>query len=1244
MARCLQGGYLRFTAGHQGAFGNIGGAEDFCSVSAGATARFQCDVALNTGATYVSQGGTIIDFEWDPTSSQWVDADWQKGRLELTYTVTPGGPMSPPTFAFEFDDSVTKSVPWDPAAGAFGASLEPGSRDGEFVWDLVFKSAVAPDPDLPRSSSGPDTVYPYWVHFVEDAAAQTGDGVMLIDGTAGHGTLVGMEAVRASTAVAGYYRVRDAAAPFRVFNGRLHIGDDMVPVSRVHGSTLRWSGLSPEQQEHSGLPEAGSIEFTLDGSSNAHIDGPIAARLDATDAVAAVASIGDPDTELQLATSLAEDEDASNLTIIGLMEMNPYVQDPKSGQWGDAVQAAVTNDLSTIMNSFIPADMWNLVLPGQSQPVLSGELATVAHLPVQGVTDPTAFYKGVATAVLTSGMATGSDPACAELNGPRASQWLKTQIAVSNVYYTHGQALFQYEWGQRFAATSQYLSDQITNATTYATTIDQQVQLSITDINNNVVADAGSDPNLKADLIADVTAAGQYAKTNNLYWAYYYYTYNTSAAILANIAMAMSVGNGASDGTVLSRMLQQNTSVLTAIDASGYFAKLYTKTLNTFLAVNILPSMFSFGDDASSYDLIKQYLEMLVANNLSNQNAQIAAAAAELQQILASQDADQMLHDSIEALRDLAGSIQDILALPYIANGFVTWFSQTYPRMSFAANIFGTAMIAGLSGMAMFNIVTDFKRWDDLTAAEKTQLVAETAQFGIQVLSAVVVRGVRIYAIFSVDGLTLAQRSAAISKALAGFDSDVVDQGLLKISNTFARYLGDTAGTAGRLAVMDDVGIAAVMVGDAEEVSFMAAVIGKNLTEFVATSVGAVFVLAGIGVSIWSIIDGDGGLALAGDILNIVSGALTLFAVVGGFLVTSGVIAAESILVPLIAAAGPLGILLALAGIGIALYLLFRKPPDPVQQFVTKYAAPVGLALPAKASSIDYITRYANPDQQQLLMCGAQLRAGAQALSVAGSGAITLATPTALPDSVWQWVTDGLGLTQVCTIVEPAGKTSPIAVLLSLMSDGSVSFQPPMAGQSPSQGQPTILTQRWLFAAMGHASLTSNGAYLTSLSVHAQPVKPDASGNYSPQNASGYLATSGTGVTVTPTGSTTFNVVMSGLAPNYMAMRDITFITGTTPDQSQIFAPVFGIAPSTPTSYASSGTLPCFLAFNSANGSYKPTGGAATAPETDHVTVSATNPLGAAPAPFTIEVGASTGAVHAAIEQTLVGAAVTNGN
>lgn len=155
------GGHLYLTHRDLGATGNIGAALAPVAVTAGATASFLCDVALDTGATYLTSGDKIVGFQWDPTSSAWNAAPWVPNRLLLSYTVTPGGPFEPPTFSFEFNDEQTQSIPWDPVQGLFTATLALGTQSGQMVWDLTFFSSIAPDPDLGIDpSTGPDTVSP----------------------------------------------------------------------------------------------------------------------------------------------------------------------------------------------------------------------------------------------------------------------------------------------------------------------------------------------------------------------------------------------------------------------------------------------------------------------------------------------------------------------------------------------------------------------------------------------------------------------------------------------------------------------------------------------------------------------------------------------------------------------------------------------------------------------------------------------------------------------------------------------------------------------------------------------------------------------------------------------------------------------------------------------------------------------------------------------------------------------------
>jgi hypothetical protein len=1225
------GGHLYLTHQDLGATGNIGVAHAPVSVTAAATASFLCNVAQNTGATYVTSGQQIVGFDWNPTSIAWQSAQWIKQRLLLSYTVTPGGPMDPPTFTFEFTDQETQSIPWNPVPSSFTASLGLGEQSGLMVWNLTFMSVVSPDLDIGfNPPTGPDTVYPYAMQAVEDAAASEINGVLQIDARAPQGALIGMQGVRVQATASGFFRTSADAAPFGVFDGRLTIDGRPAGHSHMYGAELQWRDLDPQHQQRTGLPESGTLRFTADGSRAAAPDNSLSAtRLRAGAVAAALARHRDLHPTLdQRATEMTAAVDNDSLTISGLLAMTPFVRDTSTGAWGDKVQAAVTSDLSTIMNSFIPSEMWTLIFGKNPQPTLSGELAMVANTPVEGYPgSPRIWYASLATVVVSQGLANGSNEACALLNGPRAAEWLKTEVAVSKVYNKHSQLLFNYAWQRLFPLTPAYLADQVQNAATYAPQIDARITAQINDIHKNVAVDANTPQNLIQTLTKQVQDAGNYAKANKLYWPFAFYTYNTAPAILANIGFQMAINTGSSDGTTLSRLIQQNMAVLTALDPSGFFARQYTTTLNTFMAMNILPSMFGFMGDAMSFDIIKQYMLQFVAVNIHNEDQKIKEAALQLQTILADANADAILQDSIEALRAFSAAVSFTLELPYVTQRFVTRFQTNYPKFFGAASFFGSAFVGGVTALAIFNVIGVIKQWDKLTPGQKAETIIDASQLGLQVFASVVTRGVRVYAMFSADGMTAAQRLGAIGRIVVAGEAPTLDMGLVTIGNATARWLGDTMGTVGKTGVVYQGRVVAVIenasVNAAKDATWAAKVFGKNLDEFIATRVGPVFIIAGIGLSLYFIIQGESGVALASDILNMVGGSLMLFATIGTWAIEAELIA-EGLMATIISIAGPLAVLAALAGVALMLYQMFHKPPNPVKTFVTQYAEPAGFAVTARGRAIDYAHVYANPDLNDLLMVGFTLSDGGKTLACNSNGLLSLGSPTALPNCVWVAQTDGIGLSQIMTIAQPDPAERPVALWLSLMSDNTVSFQPkpqPLSSKAlaPPAG-PTVKTQTWLSVPQGNATLTKKGQ-LSSIGLTFQPVPPEKDGRYNPSNASGWLFADGNQVSYRASGpGKTFTLRMSAMAPNYMTMANLNFILATMPSIMESFGPAFGMPPSTPTTYSYKGQLPAFLGFNAATGSFSPNGQKASTPQQFSDSISASNAAGAVTAPFTISV------------------------
>jgi hypothetical protein len=238
--------------------------------------------------------------------------------------------------------------------------------------------------------------------------------------------------------------------------------------------------------------------------------------------------------------------------------------------------------------------------------------------------------------------------------------------------------------------------------------------------------------------------------------------------------------------------------------------------------------MYGFDQDGDTFSLIKFYLQHFVATHIDNPDPEIAAAVGHIQQILQDSEADLVLQASLDAIKGISDATQEFLALPYIATGFVKWFSARYPRFSAGANYFGSVLTGGLAGFAAMSLVTQFKSWSRMSDEEKAQVVTNTVQLGIQFLAAMVKRGVRISKIFAVDGLSGGQRAASVFKILANGEGGELEAGLVRTGNSTARWLSSAQGSA-EIDVSADGVMNAVLINDAESAAEDAGLVGKLL-------------------------------------------------------------------------------------------------------------------------------------------------------------------------------------------------------------------------------------------------------------------------------------------------------------------------------------------------------------------------------------------------------------------------------
>lgn len=1220
------GGQLFIHHNGRGLHGVIGGVKNTCSVNGSARVQFTCAVANDAGVTRVSSGHAVVALAWDPSSPEWQNAAWVQDRLLLTYTVTQGGILDPTTISFVFEDLETGAMPWTPTDLEYNSTLEPAVYNGQSVWDLNFKCLE--DPHIDKGfdpPTGPQSVFPAWMEAREDLFAMRIDGAMEIL-RQGDGPLIGMQGINNSAVVCGFYRTSSQAAPFSVFDSRLYIDGKPVAKSYMKEHELIWKGLDAKVQEKTGLPENGIMQFSRNGSKGRDFNNNISAyRLTPSAVPRAIAAskdlypslyktIFDPNQPLE----------GPELSITDLTSMNPFVPN-SSGQVVNVIQDNVNSDLYDIMNHFVPDDMWNLLFPGISKPALSPEIYDIAYSPVEGVDDPSAFYVGLATAVLTSGMADGNDPNCNNMNGPRAQQWLRQQVSSSKVYYEHGQLLFQHEWKKQFTETEDFLYDQANNYPNYESTIDDKVQKAINDINKNVIVDSDSDQGMVDTMIANVKAAGLYAKEAHLFWAFGLYYYYTTPGMLANINAQIGMGSASADNSVLGRMFQSAVAQMTIMDPSGYFAKLYNKTYNAFMSTTIITTMYGF--EAADADLVKMYLDQFVANNINSEDKDMAKAAADMKAILDSEEYPNVLKESIDEIQSIADVIDDIMALPAITKKFSVWFSNSYPKLSSFTQLFSAGLVSALAGLSAFDIAMGIKSWKDLSYDEKVELVSDALQLGIQVIGAVVKRGVQAWYMFTDTSLTLATRGAAVFKLMVGAKSDVFNDSFVKVANNTARWIGDTEGTLGKEGLTEEMAAAlqsVEAVSSAEDMTWLETLFGRNMDEFIGSRLGPVFILIGYGLSMYTLMfSDDHGPQLAQDILNVVSGGLAIMSMCGDWAIAGTVYAGE-IMSAFFVVCGYLAIFAAIAGVAIGLYLLFKKPPDPVAKFVNEYVKTAGFYVTSRCSAIDYFMIYVDPDSKKQFV-GFTLGSSGKVLQYQQDGHISLLGESSnLPECVWVCETDGVGVSRIKTVLLPKDATKVVNVCLSLMSDNTISFQPAISGIPPAKSDaaddgPTVISQYWYSSPQNKATITSDKK-LISLDLTFQPILPDKDGNFPPDNAKGYLHQTDNGVEWQKDASsgTSFTLKMSGEAPYLMEMNNISLIQNTDAE-GQKFGPRFAAAPSTPATYSLDGPpLPAFIRFDQGAGKLIATSSTVTPITPMHYTISVKNDLGSASADFVL--------------------------
>ncbi|MDZ7957810.1 MAG: hypothetical protein RMY34_07870 [Aulosira sp. DedQUE10] len=920
---------------------------------------YQCDVSANAGAYVTGKVGSL-NLVWDTNSADWKNATWESKRFTFTYGLKGQMLVGQTNYVetAKFYDNQTET-PWNPPENSFTLLVTPEFR-------FNFSAEAQETPTDPTSEDEIiKAVFPSLLSFDFDGFAANFAGAMLTGEETDLNPIGTVYAVKGSVqnpTLAGFYSFRTESHPtniLSVFNSRLHINHEPILTSWQEGNTIHWENLSQSQVSSSNLPESGSLHFSSCGSlmktGSSVLSGQ---RISAEEALAHESIQHHPMLLMALNTTTSS---GSDLDVHTLLNMSQYQKD-KDGNWFDAIQQASMLDFYNILQAYMSSDLREQFI-SSNPPELDPQVKSISQVPGKNTPKPEIWYETLSIPYLVNALQpkpgeSATDKYVATLNAVRAQAYLKNQTAISDVFQAQAPLLYTNRWKTSGGINGQigdFIEDQEGNTEKYNQIIDQDVVQWKNEIDETVEPSGDNITNLKK-MIDNIAEEGKKGK----YWAYTFFRFATQPSALSLLRqISLSPATGL-DGSAFTRRIQTNCAVLNILDTSSFFIQEYTQVIQLFQIGNILPTLIDYGGDINGYYFaVEKILQAFVDKYVDSQDPQMQEQAEKIQQALN----ERYITDVLDAYQQIASSFTGILNWEQLANKVEQAFtSRNYPKLAKVVGILGKntvrLIVVSFGAAAIAGFVLGVKKWNDLNDDQKAQVVFGGVEVFSQLAAAIIKRGVAWYAVYDAEN--------SVWTATKGiFTGSALTKASSRVENSFARWLVRSEGDD---LALNRLAFAALAFSELEEeeITLAMRIFGRNLDEFVATRLGAMFAVVGIVFSSIALADSKDDLEIAGNALLLSSGILELFATGGAWALGSfGVEAIGGFAVASIcAAATALAAFIAIVGVIILIIYLTRHQPSPIENFAKKEASHAGYYMPDKVA-IDSFQIYQVEGQPQ---------------------------------------------------------------------------------------------------------------------------------------------------------------------------------------------------------------------------------------------------------------------------------------
>ena len=964
------------------------------------------NVALSKDAgAYVEAESNRLKLHWDVNSDKWKGAHWSDKEMEYSYSIKPGPPIGGQKvyiFAADFTDNET-GVMWD-------VDNNPNNYDGfaditiSSEGQVSFSKNLADKPlDPDRKSKEFPSIFPDDMVYDMNELGTIFNGAMSIGSTVEDAVVYAMHATPKNPLILGEYMLCCDSRPkstFAVSNGKLLLNNVKIQSSGVVNNTLWWRDLSKEHSQSSGLPHTGQLEFSKDGNTG------VIFRKSKTEQLITA-------RPRQLKSSTPAD-----LNIYSLIAMDPNAKS-KDGTT-DVVQGDSMQDfyktIQYYMDDSLRKDFISL-----NPPDMSG----ITNIASDNPDVNSKFYGFISIPYLVNALANSTQSGSNQLNAVRAAKMLNKGFLYDNsfkdVYKDQTQKYYTLCFEKYYPLMSEYLMDQNVNSAKYSKIIQSDSQQWI-DSFKPVEKETEEDKRARVDSIAIIQNLANRAIQQNLYWAYELFRFATSNYFLTWLQAQLLNPNGSSQ--TLSLTIKKYVTLMQVLDPSGDFSFQYLNYIKQYQFMSILPQLLNLQDLSEDFNIImKKILQSFIDTYINSSDPKMAEAARELQKQIRLNNLEPFLDAfSVVLQQNPGGSWLNLVE---------RFQGKIVKKLGKAALQVANLFLVGVSSISIIFVITGTIKWADMSAVDQASFIVMSFSLFQKLALGIVTRVIKARAAFVASGGSWMDSMSTFFRGKWRFPNKPGEY----LENGFAKWLVDTKGPgrqAGGAAMVAAEGAEGLLEAE-RNMTKMERAFGKNLGEFIATRLAAVFATINIVLSAIQLSESKTGIEKAMNSLFLVSGILELISVIGTWVIGAESVAAGSTLATVFGLASVLGIIAAVAGAIILIIILatHKDPPTPLENFVNNQAAKAGYKM-EKGVDIDYFQ--VNKINNQSNTVGISISEDSDVkncIRVLPDKTFDLSTLSYGTDTVWEIATDEFGYAKFATFVY-SSKQEPSGVFIKL--------------------------------------------------------------------------------------------------------------------------------------------------------------------------------------------------------------------